>query len=107
MPEPDMTPATRHDLQELRTEICAELRAELASKADLQALESRLMAAFAQLAASLREYLGDLVRPFDDKYRHLPGEIAAVKQELAAHASDKSIHQTHARTKRARPKRRP
>jgi hypothetical protein len=91
MPEPDMTPATRHDLHVL------EERLRAANQADLAGLETRLMAGLGQHVTSLREYFNDLLRSFEDRYRQLPGEVVAVKQELVAHASDKSIHHSHKR----------
>lgn len=109
---PDMTPATRHDVQTLG----AELRAELASKADLERfatkvdlrdLEGRLMAQFAKMADAMAEHFRQLFGVLSDKDKQLEGDLVALRHEHDAHVADTAIHHTHVRArKRTRPARR-
>ena len=114
----DMTPATRHDVDNACAKLGAELRAELASKEDLRATAAELRAELAskrdlegwgtRLLAMMREELARHAAAMQEYFRHsfaiADEKSEHTRQDVAAHVADRSIHHTHEPPPRARRK---
>jgi hypothetical protein len=86
--------------------------APLATKAELKALEDRLdakfdalHAEFARMAQAMDENFRKMFTVLDEKYQHMPGEVAQLRREVDEHVANTNVHRAPRRTKRAKPRR--
>ena len=93
-----------HSIDELRGEMHA-IRDEL--RGEMHAMEDRLRGEMRAMEGRLTREIGTVVSHFanvvieqmrgvcgavDERYQHVPGELAAVRRDLDAHIADTRLH---------------